>query len=90
LQNRLKPLIRKSQPYKKRIADKGIWVEPTVLAEIEYRAKVCGREVAASILQGIARRLGVTNRVVEARVSPLQAPTICALAVLSGCFLPDS
>lgn len=38
LQKRLKPLIRKTQPYTKRIAHKGIWVEPKLLAEIEYRA----------------------------------------------------
>jgi bifunctional non-homologous end joining protein LigD len=36
---RLTPLIRKTQPYSKRIARKGIWVEPELLAEIEYRAK---------------------------------------------------
>jgi len=39
LQKRLKPLIRKTQPYAKRIAHKGIWVEPKLLAEVEYRAK---------------------------------------------------
>jgi bifunctional non-homologous end joining protein LigD len=39
LQTRLKPLIRKTQPYSKKIAHKGIWVEPSLLAEIEYRAK---------------------------------------------------
>lgn len=39
LQKRPKPLIRKTQPYTKRIAHKGIWVEPRLLAEIEYRAK---------------------------------------------------
>ncbi|MET4717199.1 ATP-dependent DNA ligase [Bradyrhizobium japonicum] len=38
LQKRLKPLIRKTQPYSKRIAHKGIWVEPKLLAEVEYRA----------------------------------------------------
>ena len=36
---RLTPLIRKTQPYSKRIAHRGIWVEPELLAEIEYRAK---------------------------------------------------
>jgi bifunctional non-homologous end joining protein LigD len=61
LQDRLKPLIRKSQPYKKRIAHKDVWVEPTVLAEIEYRAKSAEGQTAASILQGIARRLGLTT-----------------------------
>jgi bifunctional non-homologous end joining protein LigD len=39
LQARLRPLIRKTQPYSKRIAHRGIWVEPSLLAEIEYRAK---------------------------------------------------
>jgi bifunctional non-homologous end joining protein LigD len=34
---RLTPLVRKTQPYAKRIAHRGIWVEPSVLAEIEYR-----------------------------------------------------
>jgi bifunctional non-homologous end joining protein LigD len=55
LQARLKPLIRKTQPYAKKIAHRGVWVEPSLLAEIEYRAKsararcvtrssrVCGR-----------------------------------------------
>ena len=35
LQARLKPLIRKIQPYSKRIAHRGIWVEHELLAEIE-------------------------------------------------------
>ena len=32
LQARLKPLIRKTQPYAKKIAHRGIWVEPSLLA----------------------------------------------------------
>lgn len=39
LRKRLMPLIRKTQPYTKRIAHRGKWVEPQLLAEIEYRAK---------------------------------------------------
>ena len=39
LQARLKPLIRKAQPYSRKIAHRGIWVEPELMAEIEYRAK---------------------------------------------------
>jgi bifunctional non-homologous end joining protein LigD len=39
LRKQLTPLIRKTQPYTKRIAHKGIWVEPELMAEIEYRAK---------------------------------------------------
>jgi bifunctional non-homologous end joining protein LigD len=30
---------RKTQPYAKRTAPRGIWVAPSLLAEIEYRAK---------------------------------------------------
>jgi bifunctional non-homologous end joining protein LigD len=33
------PLIRKTQPYTQRVAHKGIWVEPELNADIEYRAK---------------------------------------------------
>jgi bifunctional non-homologous end joining protein LigD len=39
LRARLTPLVRKTQPYTKRIAHRGVWVEPELLAEIEYRAK---------------------------------------------------
>ena len=39
LRKRLTPLICNTQPYVKRIAHKGISVEPELLAEIEYRAK---------------------------------------------------
>jgi hypothetical protein len=35
----MKPLIRKNQPYARKIAHRGIWVEPSLLAEIEYPAK---------------------------------------------------
>jgi bifunctional non-homologous end joining protein LigD len=39
LQARLKPLIRKTQPYSKKIAHPGLWVEPSLLAEIEYTGR---------------------------------------------------
>jgi bifunctional non-homologous end joining protein LigD len=39
LLKRLTPLTRKTQPYTKKIAHRGIWVEPELMAEIEYRAK---------------------------------------------------
>ena len=48
LQARLKPLVRKTQPYSKRIAHRGIWVEPSLLAEIEYRAKSAEAQSSAS------------------------------------------
>jgi bifunctional non-homologous end joining protein LigD len=39
LRKRLTPLIRKTQPYTRKIGHKAIWVEPELMAEIEYRAK---------------------------------------------------
>jgi bifunctional non-homologous end joining protein LigD len=45
LQARLKPLIRKTQPFSKRIAHRGIWVKPELLVEIEYRAKSAAGKV---------------------------------------------
>lgn len=53
LQKRLKPLIRKTQPYAKRIAHKGIWVEPKLLAEIEYRAKSAEGKVRHPFFKGV-------------------------------------
>lgn len=57
LQRRLKPLIRKKQPYAKRIAHKGIWVEPKLLAEIEYRAKSVEGKVRHPFFKGLREDL---------------------------------
>jgi bifunctional non-homologous end joining protein LigD len=57
LQKRLKPLIRKTQPYTKRIAHKGIWVEPKLLAEIEYRAKSAEGKVRHPFFKGLREDL---------------------------------
>ena len=57
LQTRLKPLIRKTQPYGKRIAHRGIWVEPSLLAEIEYRAKSAEGKVRHPVFKGIREDL---------------------------------
>src|SRR6266705_7148343 len=57
LQARLKPLIRKTQPYSKRIAHRGIWVEPSPLAEIEYRAKSAEGKVRHPLFKGIREDL---------------------------------
>ena len=57
LQKRLKPLIRKTQPYSKRIGHKGIWVEPKLLAEIEYRAKSAEGKVRHAFFRGIREDL---------------------------------
>jgi bifunctional non-homologous end joining protein LigD len=54
---RLKPLIRKSQPYAKRIGHRGVWVEPNLLAEIEYRAKSAEGKVRHPLLKGIREDL---------------------------------
>jgi bifunctional non-homologous end joining protein LigD len=53
LRERLTPLIRKTQPYRKRIAHKGIWVEPQLMAEIEYRAKSAEGKVRHPFFKGI-------------------------------------
>jgi len=57
LQARLKPLIRKTQPYAKKIAHKGIWVEPELLAEIEYRTKSAEGKVRHPFFKGIREDL---------------------------------
>ena len=57
LQKRLKPLIRKTQPYAKRIAHKGIWAEPKLLAEIEYRAKSAEGKVRHPFFKGLREDL---------------------------------
>ena len=57
LQQRLKPLIRKTQPYTKRIAHRGVWVEPKLLAEIEYRAKSAEGKVRHPFFRGLREDL---------------------------------
>jgi bifunctional non-homologous end joining protein LigD len=55
LQARLKPLVRKTQPYSKHIAHRGIWVEPSLMAEIEYRAKSAEGKVRHPFFKGIRK-----------------------------------
>jgi bifunctional non-homologous end joining protein LigD len=57
LRKRLTPLIRKTQPYAKRIAHKGIWVEPELLAEIEYRAKSAEGRIRHPVYKGLREDL---------------------------------
>jgi bifunctional non-homologous end joining protein LigD len=57
IQARLKPLIRKSQPYAKKIAHGAVWVEPHLLAEIEYRAKSAEGKVRHPFFKGIREDL---------------------------------
>jgi bifunctional non-homologous end joining protein LigD len=57
LQKRLTPMIRKTQPYTKRIAHKGVWVEPKLLAEVEYRAKSAAGKVRHPFFKGLREDL---------------------------------
>ena len=57
LRRRLTPLIRTTQPYAKRIAHKGIWVEPEINAEIEYRAKSAEGKVRHPFFKGVREDL---------------------------------
>jgi bifunctional non-homologous end joining protein LigD len=57
IEARLKPLIRKTQPYAKRIAHKGVWVEPSLLAEIEYRTKSAEGKVRHPFYKGLREDL---------------------------------
>jgi bifunctional non-homologous end joining protein LigD len=57
LQARLKPLIRKTQAYTKKIGHRGIWVEPKLQAEIEYRAKSAEGKVRHPFFKGIREDL---------------------------------
>jgi ATP dependent DNA ligase C terminal region len=51
------PLIRKTQPYSKKIAHRGIWVEPSLLAEIEYRVRSAEGKVRHPVFKGIREDL---------------------------------
>ena len=51
LRKRLPLLFERLRPYSKWIAQKGIWVEPDLLAEVEYRAK-SGRRSPRSHVAG--------------------------------------
>jgi bifunctional non-homologous end joining protein LigD len=57
LQARLKPLVRKTRPYAKKITHGGVWVEPSLLAEIEYRAKSAAGKVRHPFFKGIREDL---------------------------------
>jgi bifunctional non-homologous end joining protein LigD len=57
LRARLKPLVRRTQPYAKKIAHRGIWVEPSLLAEIEYRAKSAEGKVRHPFFKGLREDL---------------------------------
>jgi bifunctional non-homologous end joining protein LigD len=50
-------MIRKTQLYAKRIAHKGIWVEPKLLVEIECRAKSAAGKVRHPFFKGLRENL---------------------------------
>jgi ATP-dependent DNA ligase len=43
---------RKTQPYAKKIAHRGVWVEPSLLYEVEYRAKSAEGKVRHPFFRG--------------------------------------
>jgi bifunctional non-homologous end joining protein LigD len=57
LRKRLEPLVRKTQAFAKKVAHKGIWVEPKLLAEIEYRAKSAEGKVRHPFFKGLREDL---------------------------------
>jgi ATP-dependent DNA ligase len=57
LREKLMPQIRKTQPYAKKIAHRGIWVEPQLLAEIQYRAKSAAGKVRHPFFKGLREDL---------------------------------
>jgi bifunctional non-homologous end joining protein LigD len=57
LRKRLKPLIRKTQPYAKRVDHRGVWVEPKLLAEVEYRTKSAEGKVRHPFFKGLREDL---------------------------------
>lgn len=50
--------MRKTQPYTKRIAHRGIWGEPQLLAEIGYRTKSAEGKVRHPFFKGLRKILG--------------------------------
>lgn len=57
LQQRLKKLVRKTQPFAKRIPNSGIWVEPRLAAEVEYRAKSANGHLRHPFFKGLREDL---------------------------------
>jgi len=57
LRRRLEPLVRKTQAFAKRVAHKGVWVEPKLKAEVEYRAKSAERKVRHPFFKGLREDL---------------------------------
>jgi bifunctional non-homologous end joining protein LigD len=58
LRKKLTPPVRKTHPYTKKIAHKGIWVELELLGEIEYWAKSAEGKVRHPFFKGLREDLG--------------------------------
>ncbi|WP_448031564.1 non-homologous end-joining DNA ligase [Bradyrhizobium liaoningense] len=57
LQRRLSKLVRKTQPFARRIPNSGIWVEPRLNAEVEYRAKSANGHLRHPFFKGLREDL---------------------------------
>jgi len=57
LQRRLSKLVRKTQPFAKRIPNSGTWVEPRLNAEVEYRAKSANGHLRHPFFKGLREDL---------------------------------
>lgn len=57
LQQRLKKLVRRTQPFARRIPNNGIWVEPRLAAEVEYRAKSANGHLRHPVFKGLREDL---------------------------------
>lgn len=57
LVRRLRKLVRKTQPFAKRIPGSGIWVEPRLNAEVEYRAKSANGHLRHPFFKGLREDL---------------------------------
>ncbi|WP_458163535.1 ATP dependent DNA ligase [Bradyrhizobium sp. 18BD] len=57
LQHRLKALVRKTQPFTRRIPNSGIWVEPRLAAEIEYRTRSANGRLRHPFFKGVREDL---------------------------------
>src|ERR1035437_88642 len=57
VRDRLTPLVQKTQAYSRKIKRRAIWVKPSLLAEIEYRAKSAEEKVPHPFFKGIREDL---------------------------------
>ena len=78
LQARLKPRIRETQPYAKKIAHRGIWVEPSLLAEIEYTGRSQPRARCAILSSRTSGRIYELARGLDMGDRHRRRPTRCA------------